>query len=115
MPKKLLQPITACANSTNQSKFVAIQCNLIKAQEKLCVQVEIGFGFSSHWLINRRDIFKPITKHSNKLLLLHNYQYFQHLFENCSMWTMVHIACSFFRLIQPTQYPQENILLFLLK
>ena len=25
----------------------------------------IGFGFTSDWLINRREIFKPITKHSN--------------------------------------------------
>ena len=25
----------------------------------------IGFGFTSHWLKNWREAFKPITKHSN--------------------------------------------------
>ena len=49
----------------NQSKFVAIPCNLLKAREKSRMQVAIGFGFPSHWLINLRDIFKPITKRSN--------------------------------------------------
>ena len=29
------------------------------------MQVAIGFGFPSHWLINWREIFKPITNRSN--------------------------------------------------
>ena len=53
------------AQSMNQSKVVAIPSNLLKAREKSRVQVEIGFGFSSHWLINCREIFQPITKCSN--------------------------------------------------
>ena len=40
----------------NQFKFIAIPCNLLKAREKSRVQVAIGFGFSSHWLINWREI-----------------------------------------------------------
>ncbi len=28
-------------------------------------RVTIGFGFSSDWLRKWREIFKPITKHSN--------------------------------------------------
>ena len=29
------------------------------------MQVAIGFGFPSHWLINWREIFKPITTRIN--------------------------------------------------
>ena len=39
--------------------------NALNAREKSRVQVEISFGFPSHWLINLREIFKPITKRSN--------------------------------------------------
>ena len=41
----------------NQSKLVAILYNLLL----------VGFAFPcpSHWLINWREIFKPITKRSN--------------------------------------------------
>ena len=46
----------------NQSKFGAAPCNLAKAREKSRLQVEIGFGFPCHWMINWREIFKPITK-----------------------------------------------------
>ena len=49
----------------NQSEFVAIPCNLLKAREKSCAQVAIGFGYPSHWLIKWREIFKPITERSN--------------------------------------------------
>ena len=42
IPKQLLRPIGAnCAK--NQSKFVAIPCNLLKAREKSSAQVAIGF------------------------------------------------------------------------
>ena len=49
----------------NQSQFVAIICNSLKAREKSRVHGAIGFGFDSHWLKNWRDSFKPITKRSN--------------------------------------------------
>ena len=43
----------------NQSEFLAITCNLLKAREKSRVQGAIGFGFAfaSHWLKNWREIF----------------------------------------------------------
>ena len=49
----------------NQSEFIAITCNFLIAREKSRLQVVIGFGFASHWLKNWREIFRPITKHSN--------------------------------------------------
>ena len=50
----------------DQSKFVAMLCNMLKAREKSRVQVDsIGLGFPSHWLINWREVFKPITKRGN--------------------------------------------------
>ena len=45
----------------NQSQFLAITCNSLKAWEKLRVHGEIGFGFASHWLKNWRQSCKPIT------------------------------------------------------
>ena len=48
----------------NQSDFVAITCNLLKAWEKSRVQE--GFGLASHWLKNWREIFKQITKRRNQ-------------------------------------------------
>ena len=66
-PKQLLRPITTGANSAvNQSQFVAIVWNLLKAQEKSRVHGVIGFGFASHWLKNWRESFKPITKRSDR-------------------------------------------------
>ena len=50
----------------NQSKFLAITCNSLKAREKSCIHSAIGFGFASHWLKNWRESFKPITKRSNR-------------------------------------------------
>ena len=47
----------------NQSEFLAIISNLIKAREKLRVQGAIDFA--SQWLKNWREIFKPINKRSN--------------------------------------------------
>ena len=49
----------------NQSKFVEIPCNLLKAREKSRVKVAIGFDFPFQWLINWREILKPITKRIN--------------------------------------------------
>ena len=66
-PKQLLRPITTGADrAMNQSQFLAITCNSLEAREKSRVHGAIGFGFDSHWLKNRRESFKPITKRSNR-------------------------------------------------
>ena len=66
-PNQLLQPITTGADSVmNQSQFLTITCNSLKAREKSRVQGAIAFGFASHWLENWRESFKPITKRSNR-------------------------------------------------
>ena len=63
-PKQLLRPITTGADSaTNQSQFLEITCNTLKAREKSHAHGAIGFA--SHWLKNWRESFKPITKRSN--------------------------------------------------
>ena len=48
------------------AQFLAITCNSLEAREKSPVHGAIGFGFASHWLKNRRESFKPITKRSNR-------------------------------------------------
>ena len=66
-PKQLLRPITTGTNSAmNQSQFLAVTCNSLKAREKSRVHGAIGFAFASHWLKNWRESFKPITKRSNR-------------------------------------------------
>ena len=66
-PKQVLRPITTGANSAmNQSRFLEITCNSLKAREKWRVHGAIGFGFASHWLRNWRESFKPITKRSDR-------------------------------------------------
>ena len=50
----------------NQSQFLALICNSLKAREKSRVHGAIGFGFTSHWLKNRRESFWPITKSGNR-------------------------------------------------
>ena len=47
----------------NQSEFLAITGNLLKAREKSRVKGAIGYGFASKKLA--RD-FKPINKRSNR-------------------------------------------------
>ena len=67
-PKQLVRPITAEANSAmNQSQFLAITCNSLKAREKWRVHgaIGFGFGFGFHWLKIRRESFKPITKRND--------------------------------------------------
>ena len=65
--KQLLQPITTGADSAmEQSQFLAITCNSLEAREKSQVHDAVGFGLASHWLKNRRESFKPITKRSNR-------------------------------------------------
>ena len=66
-PKQLLRPIKTGADiAINQSQFLAIVCNSLKAREKSRVHGAIGFGFDSHWLKNWRESFKPITKRNNR-------------------------------------------------
>ena len=66
-PKQLLRPITTGANSAmNQSQFLVIISNLLKAREKSRIHGVIGFGFAPHWLKNWRESFKPIIKRSNR-------------------------------------------------
>ena len=66
-PKQLLRPMTTgAANEMNQSQFLAITCNSLKARERSRVHGAIGFGFASHWLKNWRESFQPITKRSNR-------------------------------------------------
>ena len=52
-PKLLLRPITTGATSAmNQSEYLALTYNLLKAREKSRVEraIGFGFGFASHWL-----------------------------------------------------------------
>ena len=68
-PKPLLLPITRGANSVmNQSQFLAITCNLLKAREKSRVHgaIGFGFGFASHWSKNWREFLEPVTKRDNR-------------------------------------------------
>ena len=66
-PKQLLRPIPTEADSAmNQSQFLAITCNSLKAREKSRVQDAIVFRFASYWLKSWRESFKPITKRSNR-------------------------------------------------
>ena len=68
-PEQLLRPITTGAGSAmNQSQFLAIISNLLKAREKsrLHGAIGFGFGFASHWLKNWRESLKPIIKRSNR-------------------------------------------------
>ena len=67
----------------NQSQFLAITCNSLKAREKSRVHGELGFGFAFHWLKNWRESFKPITKRSNRNHVINIY--FRQSFENCSI------------------------------
>ena len=66
-PKQLLRPITTGADSAmNQSQFLAINCNSLKAREKSRVHGAIGLGFPSHWLKNWGESFEPITERNNR-------------------------------------------------
>ena len=56
-PKQLLRPIATGDSAMNQSQFLVIICNLLKAREKSRAHGAIGFGFASHWLQNWRESF----------------------------------------------------------
>ena len=50
----LLQTITIGVTRTmNQSEFLAITCNLLRAWETLHIQGAIGFGFASFPLVEK--------------------------------------------------------------
>ena len=68
-PKQSLRPITTGANNAmNQSQFLAITGNSLKAREKSRVHgaIGFGFGFASYSLKNWRKSFKLISKRSNR-------------------------------------------------
>ena len=66
-PKQLLRPITTGAGSAmNQSQFLAITCNSLKAREKSRVHGANSFDFASRWWKTWRESFRPITKRSNR-------------------------------------------------
>jgi len=48
----------------NQSKLEANTHNRRQARENACKQVAIGFGFTSDWSRNWREIFEPIRERS---------------------------------------------------
>ena len=50
----------------NQSQFLAITCNSLKAREKSRVHGAISFVLLLNWLKNWREPFKRITKRSNR-------------------------------------------------
>ena len=90
-PKQLLRPITTGADSAmNQSQFLAITCNSLKAREKSRVHGAIGFGFASNWLKNRRESFKPITKRSYRN---HVITFDSHLKTALSQWEPMPLDC----------------------
>ena len=45
----------------NQSKLEVITCSWEKARENMFEWVRIGFGFTSDWMKNWREFFKPIV------------------------------------------------------
>ena len=70
-PKQLLRVIpTGAGSAMNQSQFLTITCNSLEAGEKSRVHGAIGFCFDSHWLKNWRESFKPITRWSNRNLVM---------------------------------------------
>ena len=50
----------------NQSQFLAMICNSLKAREESRVHGAIGFGLACRWLKNWRESFKPITERSSR-------------------------------------------------
>ena len=61
---KLSLHITGANSAINESEFLAITCNLLKARERSRVWVMIGFDFASRWLKSWLVILKPITARS---------------------------------------------------
>ena len=92
-PKQLLRPITTGADSAmNQSQFLAIICNLLKAREKSRVHgvIGFGFGFASHWLKNWLESSKPIIRRSNRSRVI---TFNSHLKTALSLYIFINITC----------------------
>ena len=53
----------------NQSEFLAIICNLLKARENSRVLGAIDLGIAPHWLKNWGEVFKPINKRCDRNLV----------------------------------------------
>ena len=65
----------------NQSKFLAITCNSLKARQNSHTQAAIRFSFAFHWLENWCVIFSLNAKPSNRNHVIT----FRQSFENCSI------------------------------
>ena len=90
-PKQLLRPITTGADSaTNQSQFLEITCNTLKAREKSRVHGAIAFGFASHWLKNWRESFKPITKRGNRNYIITFDSHLKTALSGSTWWSLDH-------------------------
>ena len=102
-PRQSFRPIATGANSAmNQSQFLAITCNSLKAREKWRVHGAIGFGFSSHWLKNWPESFKPITKGKR----YQSRNYIRQSFENCSIYYT--LSCDWQRLRLLEQFSRAS-------
>ncbi len=72
----------------NQSKLEANTCSRHEARENVRERVTIGFGLTPDWPRKWREIFKPITKRSERKTKA-NANYFRHLSENRSIYQLV--------------------------
>ena len=88
--KVISQPITKDTDYTeNQSKLKVIACSRRKAWENACERVTIGFGFTSDWMKNWREFFKPIAQRSKRKTnqLLFDTQMKTALLYNLQLWS----------------------------
>ena len=67
----------------NQSEFLAITSNLLKAREKSRVQDGHWFSLAYHSFKNWREIFKPMTECGNRNRVITFDRTFRQSFENC--------------------------------
>ena len=67
----------------NQSELEANACNRHQAWENACERGTVGFSFVSHWLLNWREFWSPITEHS-KVKPKQTQNYFRHSIANRS-------------------------------
>ena len=76
------------------------QCDLLKAREKSCAQVSIGFGFPSHWLILQSLLLTVIW---NLLYCVISWNQFDLLLQKCcvsNVWPccliIIPCACNYY-------------------
>ena len=55
---------TDANNAINQSELETNPCNRRQARENACTQVTIGFGFTSDWFRNWREVFFLSQSHN---------------------------------------------------